>query len=29
LRMTPEGMVDEILPKLQATVESISQALKR
>lgn len=29
IRMTPEGMVDEILPKLQATVESISQALKR
>ncbi|MFO8127524.1 IclR family transcriptional regulator C-terminal domain-containing protein [Yoonia sp.] len=29
LRMTPEGMVDEILPKLQATVEDISNALRR
>jgi len=29
LRMTPEGMETEILPKLQATVEDISQALKR
>lgn len=29
LRMTPEGMVSEILPKLQATVANISQALKR
>ncbi len=29
LRMTPEGMVDEILPKLQTTVENITQALKR
>ncbi len=29
LRMTPEGMVEEILPKLQATVENISRALRR
>lgn len=29
LRMTPEGMVTEILPKLQETVEHIMQALKR
>ena len=29
LRMTPEGMVTEILPKLQATVDSIALALRR
>lgn len=29
LRMTPEGMVDEILPKLQRTVENLSSALRR
>ncbi|WP_342069273.1 IclR family transcriptional regulator domain-containing protein [Yoonia algicola] len=29
LRMTPEGMVNEILPKLQATVQDISNALRR
>lgn len=29
LRMTPEGMVSEILPKLQTTVANITQALKR
>lgn len=29
LRMTPEGMVDEILPKLQTTVENLSSALRR
>lgn len=29
LRMTPEGMVNEILPKLQATVHDISNALRR
>jgi len=29
LRMTPEGMVSEILPKLQTTVKNITQALKR
>jgi IclR family transcriptional regulator, pca regulon regulatory protein len=29
LRMTLEGMVSEILPKLQTTVEGITQALKR
>ena len=29
LRMTPEGMVNEILPKLQTTVENLSSALRR
>lgn len=29
LRMTPQGMVDFVLPKLQATVRNISEALKR
>jgi IclR family pca regulon transcriptional regulator len=29
IRMTPEGMVNEILPKLQATVQDISNALRR